>query len=108
MDRPVSRPDLSIAPDAVRLIARRMNDLSHESEALVAATELFTTDQVSHPDLADALRGFVGEWNQQVRHSSGHFADVALRLDETVQSYQDLDDEIADALTPSSRRDGTS
>lgn len=108
MDRPVSQPDLSIAPDAVRLTARRIDDVSRQSEALVANTELFTTDQVSHPALADALKGFVGEWNQQVRGSSGHFADLASRLAETAQSYQDVDDEIAAALTPSSRPDGPS
>jgi uncharacterized protein YukE len=108
MNHHMPQTDLSIVPDAVRLTARRIDGLSHESKALVASNELFTTDQVGHPELADALQGFASEWNQQVRSSSEHFADIASRLAETTESYQRADGEIAAALAPSSQPDGPS
>jgi uncharacterized protein YukE len=105
MVRTISHSDLSIVPDIVRSTARRIDALSSKSEALVANTDRFTANQVSHAGLADALHGFVGEWNRQVRSSSGHFTELASRLAETAQSYQDADNKVADQLTSSSRLD---
>jgi uncharacterized membrane-anchored protein YhcB (DUF1043 family) len=65
---------------------------------------MFAADQVDHADLADALRRFASEWNRQVRRSSDHFAELASRLTQTAQSYQDTDSEMADELTSSERQ----
>jgi hypothetical protein len=91
-----SRADLSIVPDVVALTARRIEDLSRKADALVATTELLTGDQVSHGDLAEALRGYTGEWNQQMRGA---------RLAETATSYHRADGEITDELTSSALPD---